>query len=441
LTWTFSDGNAGSQGGGGPLAATGTSIINITPTNSAPLLLSFANPTMTIADNASTAARIKLADIVVEDDGLGANALSIASGLDGSSFEILDQSLYLRAGVALSRMRKPTYTVRVEASDPSVPFSTVAANFTLDIVRGTTTRPASIGALMATPGNQRVTLNWSAPADDGGSPITKYEIMVAEQTAGVWSSYRPVTRPASTATTADVTGLNNGKPHIFVVRAVNAVGAGPWATLSRVVTPIGARPGVVSALTANAGNQRVTLNWSAPTSDGGSPITNYEIMVADQTGGVWSSYRPVTRPASTATSADVTGLTNGKIHIFVVRAVNAAGAGQWVTLSRVVTPTATIPGVISVLTAAPGNQRVTLNWSAPTDDGGSPITNYEIMVADQTGGVWSSYRPVTRPSSTATSAEVTGLTNGKIHIFVVRAVNARGAGRWQTLMPTVKPLA
>jgi predicted phage tail protein len=238
-----------------------------------------------------------------------------------------------------------------------------------------------------------------------------------------------------------VTGLSNGKVHIFVVRAVNTAGAGSWVTLSRLVTPTGTIPGVVSALTATPGNQRVTLNWSAPTSDGGSPITNYEIMVAEQTGGVWSSYRPVARAASTATSAEVTGLSNSKVHIFVVRAVNTNGAGSWVTLSRLVTPTGTIPGVVSALTATPGNQRVTLHWSAPTDDGGSPITNYEIMVADQTGGVWSSYRPVARAASTATSAEVTGLSNSKVHIFVVRAVNARGAGRWQTLLPTVTPLA
>jgi len=441
LTWTFSDGNAGRQGGGGPLLATGTSVINITPTNSAPLSISFANPTTTLAANANTAVRIKLADIAVEDDGMGANALSIASGLDGTSFEIVDRALYLRAGVALNPLLKPTYAVRVEASDASVPFSTVAANFTLSVVRSTPTRPASLSAVTAAPGNQRVILNWSAPTDDGGSPITNYEIMVAEQTGGVWSSYRSVTRPASTATSAEVTGLSNGKVHIFVVRAVNAVGAGPWVTLSRVVTPIGTSPGGVLALTATPGNQRVTLNWSAPTSDGGSRITNYEIMVAEQTGSKWSSYRPVARPASTATSAEVTGLTNGKAHIFVVRALNIAGAGPWVTLSRLVTPTATIPGVVSALTATPGNQHVTLKWSAPTNDGGSPITNYEIMVAEQTGGVWSSYRPITRAASTATSAEVTGLANGKVHIFVVRALNIAGAGPWVTLSRLVTPTA
>jgi hypothetical protein len=315
-------------------------------------------------------------------------------------------------------------------------------NYTFSFVPGSLSiiaSPVALTGFAATPGNRQVALSWSAPADNGGAPITNYEIMAAEQIGGVWSSYRPVTRPASTATSAVVTGLTNGRIHIFVVRAVNAAGSSPWITLARVVTPA-APPAAVSALAAMPGNRQVALSWSAPADNGGAPITNYEIMAAEQIGGVWSSYRPVTRPASTATSAVVTGLTNGRIHIFVVRAVNAAGSSPWITLARVVTPAAP-PAAVSALAAMPGNRQVALSWSAPADNGGAPITNYEIMAAEQIGGVWSSYRPVTRPASTATSAVVTGLTNGRIHIFVVRAVNAAGSSPWTTLAKVVTPRA
>jgi predicted phage tail protein len=248
-----------------------------------------------------------------------------------------------------------------------------------------------------------------------------------------------------------VTGLTNGKVHIFVVRAVNAQGPGAWVELPRVVTPA-LPPGAVTGLAATPGDGQVTLSWTAPASTGGSPITNYEIQVAEQTSGVWSGYRPVSRSASAATSAVVTGLTNGKVHIFVVRAQTEAGYGPWVELTPVVTPSATIaktlaaaaatvPGLVSGLTATAGSRQVTLSWTAPADDGGSPITDYEIQVAEQTAGVWSSYRPVVRPASTATTATITGLTAGKIHIFVVRAVNARGPGQWVELPRLVTPLA
>jgi len=101
-----------------------------------------------------------------------------------------------------------------------------------------------------------------------------------------------------------------------------------------------APPGVPTAFAGSAGNGTATLVWSAPSSDGGSPITNYEIMVAEHLGSAWSSYRPVSRAASTAVSATVTGLTNGRPHVFVVRAVTAAGVSPWVSLAQVVTPRA-----------------------------------------------------------------------------------------------------
>jgi hypothetical protein len=301
--------------------------------------------------------------------------------------------------------------------------------------------PGLIRTLTATGGNGRVTLTWAAPLSNGGSPITNYQIMYAEQTAGVWSTYKPVSRASSTVTSATVTGLANDKPHIFVVRAETAAGVGSWVTLSPVVTPTGVAPGVISALKASGGNTKVTLTWTAPTDNGGSAITNYEIMVADRTNGVWSAYKPVVRSASTATTAVVTGLANGKEHLFVVRAVNVKGVSGWTTLSAAVIPTTTPPGLVTGLKATPGSKRVTLSWAAPADNGGSAVTNYEIMYADQTAGVWSAYKPVTRTASTATTATVTGLTAGKVHIFVVRAVTALGAGQWETLSQTVTPLA
>ena len=109
------------------------------------------------------------------------------------------------------------------------------------------------------------------------------------------------------------------------------------------------------------------------------------------------------------------------------------------TLAPAVTPAVTVPGTIGGLTATPGNGQVTLKWTAAADNGGSPITNYEIQYANGTGTTWSGYKAVTRPASTATTATITGLTNGNAHLFIVRAVNAKGAGQWVTLAPAVTP--
>ncbi len=66
--------------------------------NEAPTSLSFANTTTTLTENTSTATHIKVADIVIGDDALGTNTISLA-GADAASFEVIGTVLYLKAGV------------------------------------------------------------------------------------------------------------------------------------------------------------------------------------------------------------------------------------------------------------------------------------------------------------------------------------------------------
>ena len=84
-------------------------------------------------------------------------------------------------------------------------------------------------------------------------------------------------------------------------------------------------------------------------------------------------------------------------------------------------PRQTVPGAPTNLVADGGNERVTLSWDAPEDDGGFAITDYEVRI-NQTGE-WTSI------GSTGTTHTVTGLVNGTAYVFQVRAVNAVGKGR------------
>ena len=76
-------------------------------------------------------------------------------------------------------------------------------------------------------------------------------------------------------------------------------------------------PGAPRNLTAVGGNGVAVLTWDAPASDGGAEITDYEYRI--NRSGPWI---PI---GSTGTTHTVTGLVNGTIYIFEVRAVNAAG--------------------------------------------------------------------------------------------------------------------
>ena len=112
---------------------TATLTVNISNVNEAPTAVELANAITLIAENTSTAAHIKVADINVTDDALGTNTLTLA-GADMASFEISGGQLFLKAGVLLDFETKSSYDVTVLASDATVVGSSpVTAGFTLNV--------------------------------------------------------------------------------------------------------------------------------------------------------------------------------------------------------------------------------------------------------------------------------------------------------------------
>jgi hypothetical protein len=78
-----------------------------TAPNQAPTAVTLNNAVTSIPENTSTAAPIRLADIIVTDDGLGANHLTV-TGADAAFFQIIGTALYLRAGTSLNANSPPT---------------------------------------------------------------------------------------------------------------------------------------------------------------------------------------------------------------------------------------------------------------------------------------------------------------------------------------------
>ncbi|WP_036477316.1 LamG-like jellyroll fold domain-containing protein [Myxosarcina sp. GI1] len=97
--------------------------IPVTDINEAPSL-SLENSTLTLAEDTDTTSSIKIGDIVISDDALGDNVLSL-SGDDAESFELVnDTELYLVAGTSLDYETDSALDVIVNADDGtfSVPF-------------------------------------------------------------------------------------------------------------------------------------------------------------------------------------------------------------------------------------------------------------------------------------------------------------------------------
>ncbi|MEQ1862581.1 MAG: HYR domain-containing protein [Chthoniobacteraceae bacterium] len=88
-------------------------------TNAAPSAITFADNVSSLLEDTNTASAIKVADIVVTDDGFGTNTLSL-SGADAARFSIVGSELFLKAGTVLDFETRSIFVVSVDADDPTI---------------------------------------------------------------------------------------------------------------------------------------------------------------------------------------------------------------------------------------------------------------------------------------------------------------------------------
>jgi len=174
-------------------------------------------------------------------------------------------------------------------------------------------------------------------------------------------------------------------------------------------------PGTPTAPSAMPGNDRATVKWTAPRSNGAA-IVAYVI-----TPYIGTRARAAQTFRSNATTETVTGLKNGTAYTFRVAAKNAKGTGHSSVPTNAVT--VGVPAAPSGALAAPGNGRATISWTAPVNNG-SAVVAYVI-----TPYVGATARPPITFNSKATSETVTGLNNGVTYTFSIAARNAKGTGR------------
>jgi len=101
-----------------PLSTTRTVTVNVNDVNEAPSNITFSN-VVNLPENTSMVSAVTVATIIVVDDGLGSNALSL-SGPDASLFSIVNQQLRFRSLTPLDFETKSTYAVVVSADDPTL---------------------------------------------------------------------------------------------------------------------------------------------------------------------------------------------------------------------------------------------------------------------------------------------------------------------------------
>jgi WD40 repeat protein len=151
----------------------------------------------------------------------------------------------------------------------------VAAPATETRPRAASGPPGAPPRLLAIASDSSVRLAWSRP-DDGGSPITGYEIHASDGTVFRVSPYEDP---------AVLTGLRNGVTYQFTVQAQNADGTGPASAPSNPVVPSPpSHPGrwaaTASMPTARSGHAAVQLKTGKVLVVGGDD-GNHELSRAD----------------------------------------------------------------------------------------------------------------------------------------------------------------
>ena len=308
--------------------------------------------------------------------------------------------------------------------------NTVGSGAWTAVVSATTaagTPPGPPRALTATAtGSSAIELSWRAPLVSGSSAIIGYRIEWSGTRTGVWSVL--VVNTGDTRTAYEDTGLAPNTTRYYRVSAINSFGTGAPSNIEGDITPLGV-PDAPGRLTAEArGRSAIALDWTRPSSSGSSSVTGYRIEWSSTRTGRWRSLETNTR--STTTRYTDTGLSPGTTRYYRVAAISAAGTSPWSSVADATTDDLTVPGAPTGLRAAPsgvgGSTQLLLTWSAPANDGGSPITGYRIERAITRGGPWIIHLAST--GSATTTYLHTGLSPNTTRFYRVRALNAQGHG-------------
>ncbi|XP_059094392.1 twitchin-like [Tigriopus californicus] len=176
---------------------------------------------------------------------------------------------------------------------------------------------------------EHIKLSWAPPEDDGGSPITGYQVrMVDVEGSGEWIS---VAETTGNTTNAMIKGLKPGHLYQFEVYAINKEGLSlPIRTRDpiKAENPYNPPSAPRDPEIVDFDNKSVTLKWHKPLDDGGRPITHYIIQKKDKFGGWFDALVTDSKNCEARIDeleARVPGLSEGKWYQFRVLAANKAG--------------------------------------------------------------------------------------------------------------------
>ena len=337
-------------------------------------------------------------------DGVGASWAPLAS-VDAGVTQYLHPSVPPRGETWFYRV------IALTESGESLPSNSVSVNTPAE-------RPSPPDAISATPLEGAVTVTWTAPVDDGGAPITSYQVEVSTNRV-LWSVAAGAVSPALLEYThAD---LDPATTYFYRVLARNSVGLSDPSKIAQAKTPA-TGPGQPRELVAQAlSYSEIQLTWKPPESDGGSPIMGYRIERSVDRGSSWVTIREQTGTA--LAGFHDRDLEPATVYQYRVSAVNALGVGEPSGIAEAATHGP--PGQPRALIAmTQSRSEILLIWEAPDTIGTAPVTGYKIQRSTDGGVSWLTIRPST--GMTTTQYLDTELKPGRLYRYRVSAESPAG---------------
>lgn len=227
-----------------------------------------------------------------------------------------------------------------------------------------------------------VTLTWSYTIDDT-CPLLGYIVAYLDDNDELQSRF---VHDVTVSPKYTIDGLTNGTSYEFAVSAINMLGASAEMTTDVIPSTVASAPTNVSLL---SGDQQLTIQFSAPDDDAGSAILQYRIYKSTDGGSSYSVL--ITQDVDDYVlnngvySYVDTVVSNGTSYFYRVSAINANGEGALSDADSDYPSTVPdAPTLLSVddINSSSTGKRLRVTWSAPANDGGSSITNYELYRDD-----------------------------------------------------------
>jgi uncharacterized protein YjiK len=366
---------------------------SITP-NAAPAAVVLNNAVTSLEENTSTASPVKLADIVVTDDGLGINELSL-SGADAASFEIIASALYLKAGVTLDFESKTSYAVTINVDDASLGASPDASvNFTLTVT----------DQVVETPAAAVVAITEVAPWSSGNSP-------------GVAADWFEVTNISDNPVTIAGWKVDDGSATFASSAALNGISTiAPGESVIFIETNDLSGKTTAFINTWFGGNAPSGLQIGSYTGSGLGLSTGGDGVNLFSGGGVLQA--SVTFGAADETSPYQTFDNTAALNAAAVTLLSEVGTnGAFVAATSAIeigSPGYSAPGVLRITEVAPwssGNSAVAADWFE--------VTNIGARAVNVTG--WKMDDGSETPASAVALNGISSIAPGESVIFIETA--------------------